>query len=169
MVFNVNDKVVVDSPPSVYHGMTATIVSMDQYGVMLTFSKEECAKVPNGRKVTVNRPIPFDEGTFVAPGSPIRPQWQPYPGAPKITEMENCPCVVFGPPCMECGLCQVCNKRIKGSCYDSHAWRHYVGSEEYNDITALNNRERFPAPAPTPTALPDPFGFVPMQHSVFDC
>lgn len=139
---NLNDLVVVNSPYSFYHGLTGKIVDLGPYGVMLTFTEKECARVPDQRRVLHDRETPFPYNTIVQPGEPLSER-QPLLNEPNSPlPHEICGCALFGPPCGSCEYCQRCKTRVKGEVFDTHSWRHYYGSEEHQEVLGIMSRER---------------------------
>ena len=77
MAWTVGTSVMVDSPPSWFHGLIGVIAEvLPLYGVTLTFSEAECAKSDPERTVH-KRPVPFPLTSIVELGQPIRPRWTP--------------------------------------------------------------------------------------------
>jgi hypothetical protein len=157
--FCAGQQVVVDAPPSCYHGLTGTLLELVDYGAVLTFSEAECDRVEDRRRVTHNKPIPFPHGSFVRCGEAIRPKSQMPPNQPPTPlPHEVCGCGLFGPPCGLCGQCQYCNIRIKGEFFDIHAWRHYYGSQAHAEVLEIMRQERVAAdPEPACKKKPSVF------------
>lgn len=155
--FYQGDQVVVDSPPSFYHGLTGKILELIDYGAVLTFSEAECDRVPDRRRVTPDRPTPFPHGSFVHTGDPIRPRLDP--ASDDTGSHDACGCELFGPPCGDCGYCMRCNIQIKGEVFDLHAWRHYKNSQEYQDVVAIMRREKT-------ESNPGPIEQMRLQHTI---
>ena len=72
-------EVLIDSPPSFYHGLKGTVTELCRYGLALvSFRQSECDRAAHPQRTEAERPIPFELSSLLDPRdtSRLRPAWR---------------------------------------------------------------------------------------------